>query len=75
MIIKVPIYVEIEGLKDQDLLPDAVTALNKSFTNLIRENFTGKGFPHYRLAKDPKSSLQITTITREKALESLRTKK
>jgi hypothetical protein len=75
MIIKVPIYVDLDAI-DPDLLPVVVEAMSKRFYLTLRKESLFKN-----LKIDSESSLTLETVTnakiisREKALESLRTKK
>jgi hypothetical protein len=75
MIIKVPIYVDLDAI-DPDLLPVVVEAMSKRFYLTLRKESLFKN-----LKIDSESSLTLDTVTnakiisREKALESLRTKK
>lgn len=75
MIIKVPIYVDLDAI-DPDLLPVVVEAMSKRFYLTLRKESLFKN-----LKIDSESSLSLDSVTnakiisREKALESLRTKK
>lgn len=75
MIIKVPIYVEIEKVSNQEILPDVVGILHDSFTMFLRkEDFS------VRMTKSTITTLDklvggFKIINKEKALEYLRTRK
>jgi len=76
MIIKVPIYVEIESIDCQELLPDVVEALHEVFTNTLRkEKFEIPQTMGIRKSFVVKHAGEFKIISKEKALEYLRTKK
>jgi len=76
MIIKVPIYVEIESISRQELLPDVVDHLHQVFTSILRkEKFDNTEVQKVRMSSVVKHVGTFKIISKEKALEYLRTKK
>lgn len=73
MIIKVPIYVEVEGFSGTDL-SSHVNLLNKVFTFTLRGKVITR-FPGIDSRKLEKELGDFKIITREQAFETLRTKK
>jgi len=75
MIIKVPIYVELDAI-DPDFLAPLVDALAKHFYLILRKENLNK-----KVAADKEHSVLLGDLTnakvisKDKALESLRTKK
>jgi hypothetical protein len=74
MVIKVPIYVEVSGLNQEDL-PDLVVELSDLYCRIVRNyGFENKLLTApFRKRIDPKV-FSVKCLTREKALEILRTK-
>lgn len=77
MIVKVPIYVELIGKVDPDLLEDMVFALNEQFYQILRKRkikmkFTLAGdiFDFSEAGAD-----DVRILDREEALETLRSKR
>jgi hypothetical protein len=76
MIIKVPIYVEIESISKQEMLPDVVEALHEVFTGVLRkEKFENSSVGKIRISLVTKHAGNFKIISKEKALEYLRTRK
>jgi hypothetical protein len=76
MIIKVPIYVEIESISKQELLPDVVDALHMVFTSILRkEKLELTSVGKIRMPLVTKLAGELKIISKEKALEYLRTSK
>jgi hypothetical protein len=76
MIIKIPIYVEVEGLKDQTLLPDLVQGLSRIYSNSLREKkiiINRRNLPE--LTNEVLISLEYNFLNKEKVLEKMRTSK
>ena len=76
MIIKVPIYVEIDGISHNELLEDLVKVFGNKFTKILRKENLENSFTKTEL-KIIQSVVkgEITIKTKEQALEYLRTKK
>jgi hypothetical protein len=75
MIIKVPIYVEIESVRQEDL-PDLVGSLHRMFTHELRvANFNSGPRIGALLKEVEKLSTSFKIVPRESALEYLRTSK
>jgi hypothetical protein len=76
MIIKVPIYVEIESISKQEMLPDVVDALHSVFTGILRkEKLELTSVGKIRMPLVTKLAGELKIISKEKALEYLRTSK
>ena len=75
MIIKVPIYVEIESISKQEMLPDVVNTLHLVFTNSLRREKFDTQAGRISTALVTKLAGEFKIISKEKALEYLRTKK
>jgi hypothetical protein len=76
MIIKVPIYVEIEKISSQEMLPDVVETFHTEFTNILRKEKYGiSEVSRIRMSTVTKLAGNFKIISKEKALEYLRTKK
>jgi len=75
MIIKVPIYVEIEKVSETADLPEAVTLLHKSFSLILRKSDFRIQMAKYAQLRVEKLIGDFKIIPKEKALEYLRTKK
>jgi len=77
MIIKIPIYVEVEGLKDQEHLPILIKGLSHHYTKLLEK--TSYSMINRRVIPDLDaellSALDYKLLTKEKVLEIMRTKK
>lgn len=76
MIIKIPIYVEVEGLKDQTMLPDLVQGLSRVYSNILREKklvVNRRNLPE--LTNEVLVNLEYNFLTKEKVLEKMRTSK
>lgn len=76
MIIKVPIYVEIDGIQHPDLLQSVVDLLGSKFTKSLRKEgletmFTLK---EKQVLKEVRVN-DLSIKTKDQALEHLRTKK
>lgn len=76
MVIKVPIYVEIDTV-DQRELPKLVGVLMQGFYEILRkeENYNTKTYRYINISKKELSNLSMKIISRDDALESLRTSK
>jgi hypothetical protein len=73
MIIKVPIYLEVDSIPGE-LVPSMVETLHKKFTSILRK----EKLDHFIVSKSEPGgpfSTQFKIITREKALDFLRTNK
>lgn len=78
MIIKVPIYVEIENLKDQEFLPEITKELSNYFCYVLsRSRLTFQDFNLTTISISPTElrKLEFKIINKEKVLEKMRTKK
>lgn len=78
MIIKVPIYVEIENLKDQEFLPEVTKELSDYFCYVLsRSRLTFQDFNLTTISIPPTElrKLEFKIINKEKVLEKMRTKK
>jgi len=78
MIIKVPIYVEIENLKDQEFLPEVTKELSNYFCYVLsRSRLTFQDFNLIAISIPPTElrKLEFKIINKEKVLEKMRTKK
>lgn len=76
MIIKVPIYLEVEKVSNPEILPEVVELVGKLFTIILRKEDFNKNSIHrtnYSMLEKQFGDFKI--IQREKALEYLRTKK
>jgi len=74
MIIKIPIYVEVNKIEEQEAIPELVTMLGKKFTTILRGDdrtfLTSKV-----ISKRLTPFFPIKVIQRDKALDYLRTSK
>lgn len=73
MIVKVPIYLEVDKI-EPDALSHLVETANKKFTTILRREKI-ETFEFTKLATGAKYLSKIKIITREKALDFLRTSK
>jgi preprotein translocase subunit Sec63 len=75
MILKVPIYVEVEKVLHPEALPPLLEELGRGLTRALRQEDIRKYLPEpLKMAKSPEfGSFKI--VTKEKALEYLRLKK
>lgn len=76
MIIKVPIYVEIGGVTNNELLQSVVDVFGERFTRILRKENLEKAFTQSE-TKVIKGVVKgdISIKTKEQALEYLRTRK
>lgn len=75
MIIKVPVYVEIPDVKS-DLIHEVADNLATAFTKILRkENFDLKSSHFIGIPKEVRNEFSARILTKDKALDSLRTKK
>jgi hypothetical protein len=74
MIIKVPIYVEIESI-DSGLLAHAIESFTQDFQSILRKEKFIKSRSVYSESEGFEGIAKFKIITKEKALEILRTKK
>lgn len=75
MIIKVPVYVEIENV-DPELLQEVVHSLSNSFYKVLRkEDFEKKSTHFLTIPKEIRSEFFVKILSKDKAFEALRTKK
>jgi hypothetical protein len=76
MIIKVPIYVEIDSISDQESLSLLVSLLGTRLTRILRKEKLEKQFTEAELHAIKALKIRELSIkTKEQALEYLRTKK
>lgn len=77
MIIKVPVYVELSKAIDQEALPELVTKLGVAFTNILRKEDIARATQTKRMTGLGKFSndYDLKVISRDKALDALRTSK
>lgn len=78
MIVKVPIYVELVFPQSQELLGEYVDQLSENFTKILRQSpKVHSTFKENCVNVDPKKKkvLQMAFISKEMALDSLRTSK
>lgn len=73
MIVKVPIYVEIDSIS-ADSVPYVVRELNENFTKIVRKNKLTK-IQMLGPSGEKRESIELKVITREKAEDFLRTSK
>jgi len=73
MIIKVPIYVEVDSAQPE-ILPDLVEILNKMFTMYLRKQDMATVLKKTHTIFGGRLGEDLSLITREKALDTLRTK-
>lgn len=75
MIIKVPIYLEVEKVNVPETLPDTVSLLGKLFTIILRKEDFEKNSSNKAIVSSAVKQLgDFKIIHREKALEYLRSK-
>lgn len=78
MIVKVPIYVELVFPQSQELLGEYVDQLSNDFSRTLRQSpNVHRDLKEYCISVDPKKKkvLQLAFISKEMALDSLRTSK
>jgi hypothetical protein len=74
MILKVPIYVEIETIRTEDIGP-FTEVLGLLMYKKLREEKSFNQSTFTRTGRDPKSLSKIRIISREEAIEHLRSSK
>jgi hypothetical protein len=75
MIIKVPVYVELIGKVDQSTLQEKVKMLEEAFYKVVRKHNFSKANPFVPTAFFKEEDPDFKIVSREQALEYLRTKK
>jgi len=73
MIIKVPIYVEVDSISSE-AVPYVVKELNENFTKIVRKNKLPK-IQMFGPSGEKRELIEMKVITREKAEDFLRTSK